>query len=100
MEDTEKIIRKLDAMEDRIIAMDTAIRGDEPRGVLGMKQHIEGLHKNFIDHVVSDTQQFKALTEGQKSLNETISKVRWWVLGASAVFTLIVGAITVISKIL
>lgn len=65
---------------DRI---DTALQGDPENGVLGIKQHIETLRKDFEEHTAHDHTQFG-------SLNEKVSRATWTFAGISLTITAII----------
>ena len=98
MEELKRIFDKLDSMEDRIIAIDTSVRGDDSRGVIGMKQHMASIKDEFNSHTLSDTSRFKSITEVQEEIKETFSKVRWWLAGASFVVSSVVVIVGVSIK--
>ena len=105
MEQLQQILTKLDSMEikfgsmdDKITALDTAIRGDSERGVDGMKQHVVAIRKEFHNHTVSDTQQFSQITNNQYDITEKISKAKWWLAGAACAVTCFSGLISLALK--
>ncbi|CAB4218538.1 hypothetical protein UFOVP1605_32 [uncultured Caudovirales phage] len=100
MEQLQKIFDKLESMEDRIIAIDTSVRGDDSRGVVGMKQHMASLKKEFHTHTLSDESQFNSITIVQNEIKETFSKVRWWLAGASFIVSSVVVIVGVSIKYL
>ena len=94
----DKIFKKLDSMEDRIIAIDTALTGDEPRGVLGMKQHVASLKEEFHNHTTSDSNQFQLLNDGQNTIKTTFNKVKYWLAGATAVVSAVMVVVGIAIK--
>lgn len=72
----QQILKKLEIMDGKITAIDTALQGDESRGVLGIKQHIATLKDDFTEHTKSDEKQFN-------ELKEKVSRAAWMFAGIS-----------------
>lgn len=90
--------KKLDEMQRTVTAIDVSIQGDENRGVVGMRQHIRKIRYDFDEHVKKDSLDFLTLADGQAAINKKADSVKWWLLGAGAVFSAIGWVVTHLDK--
>lgn len=90
------ISTRLEAIDRNVTAIDASIQGDDARGVIGIKQHIATIVKNYHDHIEGDEREFNAIKQAQETIEGKISerqtviekkidKATWWLMGAAAV---------------
>lgn len=81
-----KRLEKLDAIEDKVTAIDTAVRGDSSRGLVGIAEHVTSIKTEFVAHAKHDAIEFD-------KINTTISRAKWWIGGVTAAMgVFLVGA--------
>ena len=92
----EEIFKRLRGLQDTVTAIDVSIQGDEKRGVVGVRQHIQGINENFAAHQREDNVRFGKLEANTSKVSQQMSKAKYWVMGAGA----IIGIIWAIAKVL
>jgi hypothetical protein len=76
--------------------IDTSIKGDESRGLVGMKQHIHQINENYEKLEKENEQKFSSIKEAQHDIEykintrvdhveKKIEKATYWLMGAAAV---------------
>ena len=98
-DDISAIMGKLENMEKYVLKIDASITGDPQRGVIGITQHIETLHKNYHEHAKDDDARFEKLDKITEGVKEEISGFKKYWAGAAFVVVVLVGAIELIVKI-
>ena len=81
------IFKELKSMNERVTAIDTAIQGDDERGLVGMKQHMSTFRSDLQMHIVDDAKQFTM-----------INRLKWAFGGMVALGTFCFGVGELISK--
>ena len=92
---------KIEHIFRKVNDIDISIKGDESRGLLGIKQHIQHINKKYDDHVREDEDAFKLIKSAQEEIEEKINtrqdtiekkidKATWWLMGAAAVISIVV----------
>lgn len=93
------IIQNQNEFRATITAIDSSITGDEKRGVIGIKQHIESIQENHAKHIKDDAIAFGALTANYDSLGTEFKGVKKWIAGAVFVVITLSGAIQLIASV-
>ena len=90
------ISARLEAIDRNVTAIDASIQGDDARGVVGIKQHIASIVKDYHEHIEGDEREFNAIKQAQEVIEQKINerqnviekkidKATWWLMGAAAV---------------
>lgn len=86
-----RISDNLDKVEKTVASIDVSIRGDEARGVTGMKQHIQVLQRDLEQHTANDEKEFN-------DIKTLISRTGGIIVGASIVIGAVWTIITFVAK--
>jgi len=92
LDELQSIGEKMTAIENRVIAIDTSVIGDEKRGVVGIKQHLSKFDNTLTRHTEDDERQFT-------DISDTINRVKYWLAGAAFVVSTVVSTVVVVVKI-
>lgn len=87
---------KIEHIFRKVNDIDISIKGDESRGLIGMKQHIAHINDNYDRHEREDEEKFNNIKEAQRDIENKINtrvegvekkieKATYWLMGAAAV---------------
>lgn len=95
MTEVERILErldKLDAIEDRVKAIDVAVRGDKQLGLVGIAENVATLKKDFLEHKEHDTLEFE-------KINTQFSKAKAWFAGIMFLGGCIWGVVQLVTSL-
>lgn len=95
MTEVERILErldKLDAIEDRVKAIDVAVRGDKQLGLVGIAENVATLKKDFLEHKEHDTLEFE-------KVNTQFSKAKGWFAGIMFLGGCIWGVVQLVTSL-
>lgn len=87
---------KIEHIFRKVNDIDVSIKGDESRGLIGMKQRIRQINDNYERHEQEDEEKFSRIKDAQRdietkintrvdSVEKKIEKATYWLMGAAAV---------------
>ena len=68
LEELKSIGEQITHIENRVIAIDLSITGDDRRGVVGIKQHIKKIQEELKEHTENDQIEFEQLNKAKNIL--------------------------------
>lgn len=90
-DNVRKMMEQFTGLSKTVGAIDLSIRGDDSRGVMGMKQHMQTLQENLKEHTENDTIEFQ-------KLNKTKNILWGIVLGVPTISGIVVWLVQQLSK--